>query len=489
MRPIPGTELEVFGQNYVSRRPQDLAREVMKCREERLFLTWRILNRTYDDYLKKPVGMPEAVWEPLKKRFTITDLASPVLATINSATYGGNVQRTIRRAWDKDRLIDFMEESKYGTFIPVMHRYATAYGTSYAAVGRKTRGSRRVASLAHLHPILTQIVVPDTDVEYVVAVTVDYGHVRLKYEADGTTETKPGHNGYYRVNTRLENSNYGFIPVSIGRFRWMDPSTPYGQDGIFPAVEETKQVTALMCDLMVLERNQSYSTMVIKGELMSSPEEMRTGPWVVLRGEPESDSFDAKWISPNAKIAEINEIIESKFERAATQCQVPIELFVRSKSGVNQSAGSALLQHKPLFDLVIEQQRSWREVELDLMSRISAFLEFESNGGKPVDLDKHREMLEVDIEFEHETHPSYNQAEVQTWMMMVDEGFKTHDQAVENFNKIAKLDEVKAEIKREMARRRDEVMALDESRLASRSESADDGGEVRDVQDMARRAG
>lgn len=469
----------VFARDYVTYTPQELADLLLECREERLLLIWRIINRTYDDHLIKPKSMPKSVWEPLRKRFTVTDLASPVLSTINSATYGGKVHREVTSALvDVAAIERFMAEARYGEFMPVAHRYAAAYGTSFSTVGRKRRGKRKVASLAHLHPILTRIVVPDTDVEDVQEVSVDYGDKKVVYTASGIREVVEGAD---EGGVTLPNSGYGFIPVTIGRGRWMDACTPYGQDLIWPAVEETKQITALMCDLMVLERNQSYSTLVIKGSMLDNPKDMKVAPWVFLRGQDTEDGgdFDAKWISPDAKIDEINKIIESKFERAATQCQVPVELFVRAKAGTMQGTGAAMLQHKPLYDLVIEQQRMWRDVELDLVARISAFIAYE-NTGQPQDLDAHRDALEMVIEFEHETHPSYNQAEVQTWLEMRDNGLKTDDETFFNFNRRPNWKELKQQADKDMEARRADAVELAETRSAGVGDGSDAAQQSRD---------
>lgn len=463
---LTGFDLNVFGRVYSDYKPRDLALKQMERRQERLYLIWRILNRVYDDHLIKPPLIPDAVWEPLVKRFTVTDLASPVLSTINSATYGGRVHREIKRARNREKLIAFMDECGYVDFVPVAHRYAVAYGTSFVSVGRKTRSGRRVASLAHLHPISTQIIVPDSDVDDIREVVVDYGDYARTYSATGITDQ--AYDG--SLTSRLKNSNYGFIPVTIGRARVMDAATPYGQDLIWPAVEETKQITALMCDLMVLERNQSYSTLVTKGELIEQPKDGVSAPWSILRG---NEDFDAYWISPSAKIEEINSIIESKFERAATQCQVPVDLFVRSKSGTQQAAGAAALSHKPLYDLVIEQQRLWRDVERDLLARIDAFLTFEATG-EPVDLEAHRAELEVDISFEHETHPAFNQSVIQAMVQLRDSGGITNRRFFKFFNDMLPGWESEFSIAQREAKEREfQAFEVQEARLSRETGESD----------------
>jgi len=446
-------DVEEYGDYYATSDPCDMARELLDQRQCRNLLTWRVLNRTYNDHLIKPTTMPKVVWAPLSKRFTVTDLASPVLSTINSATYGSRVTRTIHRAYNKEAIEKFMAEAKYEAFVPLLHRDAAGYGTSFGSIGRKTVGRGKKASLVRLHPINTRIATSKTDIDDVRAVITRLNGFDRMYAEDGIVDKGPA-----GVKKTLANSNYGFVPVAIGRGRWMDACTPYGESLIWPAIEETKQVTALMCDLMVLERNQSYSTLVITGELASNPQEGVASPWVVLRGVDED--FDAKYISPSAKIKEINDIIESKFERCATQCQVPVELFVRAKSGTMQAAGAADLQHKPLYDLVIEQQKSWREVEMDLVARIDAFIEFERTN-KPQEIERFRENLHMEIEFENETNPSFNQSQVQTIIQAMDAGLLDRETAFRMINRNKDWEEKFRKANQELAERESAALELE----------------------------
>lgn len=414
---------------------KSLAQEIEESRNARNYLTWRILNRTYNDHLRKPNKVPKSIWDPLQKSFTVTDLARPVLTTINSATYGGRVTRRIRKAFNKEKLEKFLKESNYDSFIPEFHRYAVAYGTSFAHIGeRNGKGC-----LTSLPPIQTFIDTKDSNLRDPEQVTTFFRDFIKVFRSDGTYELV--HRDTYfeqeiptEKDTLILNSNYGFIPVTIGRGSWMDACTPYGESLIWPAVEETKQVTYLMCHLMILEKSQSFSTLVVQGDPISNPAEQGFGPWYTIRFRSEDENAKAYYISPDADIDKINKIIESKFERTATQCQVPVELFTRSKSGTNQAAGAAALNHKPLYDLVVEQQRMWSEVEMDLLARIDAFISFKETG-KRQDLKIFKENLDVSIEFEHEVNPSISMADAQTWEMLVDSGFVDHEKAIEHFNK------------------------------------------------------
>lgn len=432
-----------------------LYREDLELRRiDRLDLIWKIANRVWDDYKTQPSGIETDVWEGIVSRFTVTDLQTPVQKTISSASHGGKVTRRIKKATNIKELEEIVNSDEYDTFIKESaNPEAILYGTSYGALGWSGDKFRIVP----LPPVSTQIITSDTDVDDVVAVVSDYGNKVKSFETDGC----------YVGQSQLDNmqllpdTSYGFIPVGIFRGYKADVSSPYGIEMVWAATQETVQVTYLMNDIMVLERLQSFSTLVIEGnEAANANRREGHGPFAIIRLQANtSDSRNgAYYISPQAAIDQVNVLIESKFERAAVQCQIPVEVFTRQKSGVNQSAGSSHLTHKPLYDLVVFIQEQRRREEIEFIARIDAMISWLKGGKVPQDLDSHIKRLEVEISYEREENPAFNQADAQTYEMLLSSNFIDHRTAFYKFNPDG-TDELQKEL--EGKREKDRTVSMD----------------------------
>lgn len=400
---------------------------------ERLELIHRIHTRTWREYLIQPPKCNDALWRNVSRRFKMTDLQTPVLTTITSASHGGKITRNIKKAYNLDRLKQAMVECGYDSLIrdrivPSSH----LYGTCYPVLGQR-RGKFHVTLLPE---VSTHIITPVDDVEDIQEIIAFYPNGRGRgFDLKGEFTL-----GYGEERSYKKNSNCGFIPIPIFRGRHMSAWTPYGEDLVYPATLESKQVTFLDNDITFLIRLQSYSTLVIKGATVDNNQNADAGgPTQVVRLQAGTEN-DAKFISPQAEIRAIDQLIESKFERTATQCQVPVEVFTKARSGTNQSAGSSYLSHKPLYDLVVYIQNRKREEEFEMLAQMSALLAFWETG-RPQDLQKHRDGLEVDIIYERESNPSFNQSDMQTCVMAVDSGLMTHERAYWIINPDGTMDE------------------------------------------------
>lgn len=405
-----------------------MALERQRRRIDNMLLTHSVLTRTWDEYLKKPSKMPKPLWDSLEPRFTMTDLATPVLETICSATYGGDVTRRIDDAVNKKELQALVESNWYREFVPQWHVDAAAYGMGYAWPGFDETGEPTAALLS---PLLVEVVTPADDVRRVLSVEVIREYTRTSYRDDGIYD---GEANGEKMAVR-KGSNFGFVPVAFMRGRYLDCTTPYANSLIWPAVEETKQVTFLMNDIMVLERAQSFSTLVVKGAATDTQQDKQQGwgPFAYIKLDPGTDNSDAKYISPEAEVAQINSLIESKFERCATQCQVPVDLFTRSKSGTNVATGAAFMSHKPLYDLVLKQQSQAKRSEMDLLAMFDALYSWRK-AGKAQKLDVFRKRLKVDITFEHESNPAWTQERAQVLGQLLELCLITHKTAYDVAN-------------------------------------------------------
>lgn len=403
-------------------------RDEIECaRMERLELIHKIATKTWRDYLRRPPKCAEETWANISERFTVVNLQTPVLETITSASHGGMIKRLIKKAYDVPALERAMKESNYSSVISeVSVPQSALYGTSYVRAGWL---SGRF-NLTILPSVPTEIITSDDHINETLAIIAPYQNMDRIFTSDGSVYSRRHGESAVRVDPP-----FGFIPVSIFRGKQLDPCVVYGDDLVWPATNETRQCTYLNNDIMVLEKMQSYSTLVIKGnEGSSTGQANQFGPFAHIRLQPGSDN-DAKYISPQAAIVDLDRLMTSKFERCATQCQVPVEIFTRAKAGTNQSAGSSYLTHKPLYDLVVSiQQRKIRE-EHELLSIMSAMIEWSQNGNRPVDINKHRDALEFDIYYDRESNPSMNQSEIQTLVQAVDANLITHSKAYYTINK------------------------------------------------------
>src|SRR5690606_22720358 len=107
--------------------------------------------------------------------------------------------------------------------------------------------------------------------------------------------TREGHVYTVKGNDwSIKDQPFGFNPVAIFRGKQLDPCTPYGDDLVWPATNETRQCTYLNNDIMVLEKMQSYSTLVIKGEERITEDQAASfGPFAHIRltGGVDNDAY------------------------------------------------------------------------------------------------------------------------------------------------------------------------------------------------------
>jgi hypothetical protein len=395
-----------------------------------MWLTWRILTRQWDDYAQPPAGVPRELWAPLVKRFSVTDLATPVLQTLVSSVYGGPIRRQVRRAY----AIDDAALVPLKSFMPRFFSEAAAYGTAVAVLD--SSGALRL-----LPSVRVSLVTDMSDASRVKAVELlppaGLGGPTIVFAEDGAEYVKTD------SGMRLVKNGAGYPRFVVGRGRWVDAGSPYGESLIWPAVQETVQVTYLMNDLMVLERAQSFSTLVLTGQTMKDRSDMAHGPFAIIRFDGSNPQADAKFISPDAKIDQINHLIEAKFQRCAAQCSVPVELFTGPRSGANVSAGAAFLTHRPLYDLTLLLQEEWAQVERDMAALLDAAA-VELRGEQNISMEAVKSNLDFVVEYERDSNPSFTQSEAQMWTMLLDAGVVPFAKVYRRYNPEATPDEVQA---------------------------------------------
>lgn len=406
--------------------PRQMAKKTETVRDRKNLMTWGILTRNWDEYQIQPAGLPADVWASMVRRFSMTDLATPVLTTISSAVYGGKVARRLKKAVNKDEVEAYMLSAKFDEMISALAVEAFAYGTSYIYPTWESDDVDADPCFVIVPQLSTRIKSPEDDPKTVTEIQTRYSTFTRIYRAGGIVDRKG------KKESPIPNTNFGFVPVVVARGRHVDSTSPYGESLIWPAVEESKQVTFLGNDLVVLERSQSFSTLFMKGNFSSNPKETAFGPWFVLRAD---DEFaDAKYISPAAEIDKIDSIVDKKYERVAAQCNVPIEIFKQSKAGTDPTAVGALLTHKPLYDLARAMQKQFKATEHEIYAMVDAMISWSKGGGKPVDLEEFRKNLELETVFELESNPAMTTQDAQTWEQLVESGFVSYEKAYWHFN-------------------------------------------------------
>lgn len=419
-------------------------------RQERLMLTHRIVTRTWDDYKTRPgKTMKQSIWDNLVKRFTMVDLATPVATTIKNATYGGKVSRRIKNSTTPaEKIEDFKKRADYDSWIENLFYESCLYGTSFGEVGYR----RGKPSLAMLPAISTEIITPEDDVSDITAIEVYFEGLTRQYAENGITDF-PDDNR--EQGKKKAGTNFGFIPILIGRAKHLDSCSPYGEADAWPAVEEGKQVTFLGNDTMVLAKQQSFSTLVQKGNTLKNENESSIGPFVMFKMGNDAGN-DMKYISPDAKIGELDALIDKKYERCAMQCNVPVEIFTKANSGTNQAAGSALLMHKPLYDLALTRQKKWKALEVYAHALIDARIQFEEGNGDPVPFEAILEAMDVEVVFENEANPALTQTDAQTYTTLIDANLITHEKGYWHMNPDGTEEEQKA-----LEKKREERLSLE----------------------------
>ncbi len=438
-------EIGVDGAVAFMRLPTSL--ELGRSRRDKLTLLYRLFTGTWRDYLNKPSKLDKSIWNAVTPRFAVVDLLRPTLKTIVSAAYGGRITRRVIDAYNKSELESFMLGADFDRFAVRRVTDGVAYGTSYALPGWRDEAGR-MPTFALLPPARTYIVTADDDVSDVRYIDVVYDDEVRRYGADGVYVRKRDSERWDRAGEGM-----GFLPVCVGYGESFDTTTPYGESRVWPAAEETRQVTYLNNDLMYLERLQSFSTMVIKGETVDTKDkQVGHGPTVVIRLKGDDPNSQVYYVTPQAAIDKINELVESHFERCATQCRVPIEIFTKSKAGTQQATGAALLSHKPLYDQVIEIQVQAEREERELLALVDAMITWRREGY--ADLNAHREKLKVEIVFERDSNPARTQAAAQTFQMLLDEDLIEFETAYRQVNPDCTDDDVATAKARREARRK-----------------------------------
>ena len=389
-----------------------------------------LYERTWTDYLIAPEHSDAEFWASVTKRFGVTDLVTPAVNCILGATMGRQPRRRVSDAMVEDELSAVVGGPGWADVWYGFCRDVVLYGTAFIEVGWDRRARLRLTLLPATE---AQVITADDDVDDVRGVRVLYGAGtsepwEKEWRDDGSVWKRRGGSAWLQVGAAV-----GFLPVVIGRSPHRSSGSPYGLSLVRAAGEESRQATSLSNDVVVLARMQSFSTMVIQGSNVSVKDRETSGPHGFLRFTGDDANAKAYYITPDAKIAEIDGIIDRKYERAAAQCSVPVDIFRQAKSGTNQGSGAAMLTHKPLFDLACSLQDIQRRAELEGMAMVDAMLLW-SQWNSPVDLDEVRAGLDAEVEFEHTMNPTVVQADVQAWKLAVDERFVDFERARSHFN-------------------------------------------------------
>jgi hypothetical protein len=435
-----------YWQNYVSLvnahgQMMDAAQQLPQARIDKLMLTWHVLNGTWIEYQYQPPGVRRSMWYSLMRRFKVTDLATPTLNTMVNAAYGCRIERNIVDAVNKPEVERFLADANNEEMEMDWATESAGYGTGYQVPGWDSRDR---PTFIGLNPVTTEIITDPDDMNDVMAIDAVYDGYRKRYTNHGVYIIED--NSRPRL---IPNTDYGFIPVCIARGRKGHCRTPYGDQVIWPAVGETKQCTFLDNDIMVLEKAQSFATLVIKGRGVDNMKDVPIGPFVSIRLHPDDAAADAKYISPETAIDKINALVESKFERVAAQCQVPIHIFTRSKAGTDQKTGAAALSHEPLYAFATTfQNRKIKETK-ERLAIVDAMISFRKAGSKnPVDLEMHRRKLKFEMKFHNNVSPAMNMQEVQVWKMLYEDAIVSFEEWWRRYHENGTEDEFKEALKR-----------------------------------------
>src|SRR5688572_14654193 len=111
------------------------AEELACSRLERLEFIWRVVTKTWKEYLDKPELADSRVWDALTPRFKMTDLVTPVVETIINASHGGKIVRRIEKCFNQAEVEEFLREVDYDAFVKSAAMESYLYGTAYPVPG------------------------------------------------------------------------------------------------------------------------------------------------------------------------------------------------------------------------------------------------------------------------------------------------------------------------------------------------------------------
>jgi len=385
------------------------------------------------DYIEQRRRESDDQWEDRQKRLRQLNICRMIPDRIMHALYGGKINRESDYAKHED-IMDIYKKNKAQLFFQQVALSASVLGTAlvkpYINVKEEIRLTTPI-SISDCYPILSGYDYEILDMMLIQVATEDYDVNTGRSTPAMRKEIYTDEETAIYINDELVNNDdelgivnpYGVIMWTKfpGRFG-AERGDYWGLSDIRDVVEVAKFINELCSFLDELVEKQAHSTLFTRG-IIADGNKAATGPSVFINVKDEFG--EAKYITPEPKLDEILNIVESLLKHAFEVGCIP-SVSVVSGEGV-KSGIALLIEYKPFLDLVKQRQLLFEEAEIELYKKVALAEEYKRTGKvfSPEAAQEFMDKINVTIEFPSEYFPQDTKEGIEQDMMAIDAGFST----------------------------------------------------------------
>lgn len=365
----------------------------------------------------------------MASRFVTIDFVSPIATAIIAATIPAKTSKNIySETLPQDvinKLNDIVNSEQWNNAIHAAISDMVMFGTGFVHIGMTEDEIIPVAL-----PFYTTVAVAPINEREVTSASFAW----LSANNDIMLRTiKPG---TIRTDNKTQNKNVelidtvNFVPiVTIRNPLWLLRGTPYGFPLVSPAIDWSFYASGVANDLSALAHSHSFSVIVITGA-DADELEVAKDKAIIVR-DPDAK---VNLLMPDAKFAELDDIIDSAARRAAISCSVPPDV-VSPRSLSNTGSGAVSLQYAPLLSLADRLRREITFTDKYMAAYALALMAI--NGDAPEELSDPKEAMkafEYNIGYIGRQEETMTLDRVQSTVMALQNDLIPYDSAIKLLN-------------------------------------------------------
>lgn len=185
---------------------------------------------------------------------------------------------------------------------------------------------------------------------------------------------------------------YGVIPFAVFRAE-EDDGTFYGQTNIHDVVAVNHIINRMVSDLEEIIRVHGFSLLFVKGDMVDTLI-MRPTSFLKMEADKESNS-DAKYLTPNSPIGEIQEFVQWLVARMADVSQVPQAAI--ASSDFPESGFALTIRWLPYTQALAQKRLLYKDAEDDLAIKTLLVQRAHTGQGDPDNCDLSLEFKDRDF--------------------------------------------------------------------------------------------
>jgi len=358
----------------------------------------------------------------LLDKLVVIDLVTPIADIIRGYAWGGRQAQFLRCEELEPRvqqiLTELVRSSNWNSIWPNAIFSMLCYGK---AVIRIYWDGERQRPYLWLAPYDTVTVTNPTTGE-LVRVYGNYGEIAGSFNLTIDEIVDDYWVDSQNAEHAVQRNTLGFIPAVVVRSP-SGASLDWPIPIVAPALEMSHVATLLTNDVTILAHLQGFAVLkVTKADSIIGEREIAVDTAIVLPGDA-----DANYISPDAKISEIDAIIDKCFSRAAVMCGLPADV-VRYDAGISgSSATSAQKRYAPAMHAATKIRNAIIAAMRDAVTMVGAIASGRS-------LEDVRQAVSFEISFEDDVIGPLTVQEVEAYRKAVEYGFIDFSDARRYFN-------------------------------------------------------